>query len=172
MNNRCVSAPHDDMRRRRRESHGWRGLARSGRVVGPREGDGSLIYARLVALASINLGGSCHCKWASARVSGRREEAKSGTRRCRDTAFTWCVWESPRSQCGQGGFVLLALACSVARRFGESAPRWPAGSPPQWQRPRMRGCVRTRDRIAKPRWRWVRIGHAKRTSEFYTWEMR
>ena len=28
------------------------------------------------------------------------------------------------------------------------------------------------DRIAKPRWRWVRIGHAKRTSEFYTWEMR
>ena len=37
--NRCVSAPHDDMRQRRRESHGWRGLARSGRVVGPREGD-------------------------------------------------------------------------------------------------------------------------------------
>ena len=66
VNNRCVSAPHDDMRRRRRESHGWRGLARSGRVVGPREGDGSLIDARLVALASINLGGSCHCKWASA----------------------------------------------------------------------------------------------------------
>ena len=36
-----------DMRRRRRESHGWRGLARSGRVVGPREGDGSLIDSRL-----------------------------------------------------------------------------------------------------------------------------
>ena len=54
VNNRCVSAPHDNMRRRRRESHGgWRGLARSGRVVGPREGDGSLIDARLVALASI-----------------------------------------------------------------------------------------------------------------------
>ena len=35
----------------------------------------------------------------------------------------------------------------------------------------MRGCVRTRDRIAKPRWRWVRIGHAKRTSELSTWEM-
>ncbi len=44
------------MRQRRRESHGWRGLARSGRVVGPREGDGSLIDARLVALASTNLG--------------------------------------------------------------------------------------------------------------------
>ena len=62
----CLRTPHDDMRRRRRESHGWRGLARSGRVVGPREGYGSLIDARLVALASINLGGSCHCKWASA----------------------------------------------------------------------------------------------------------
>ena len=36
----------------------------------------------------------------------------------------------------------------------------------------MRGCVRTRDRIDKPRWRWVRIGHAKRTSELATWEMR
>ena len=35
----CLPAPHDDMRRRRRESHGWRGLARSGRVVEPREGD-------------------------------------------------------------------------------------------------------------------------------------
>ena len=68
MNNRCVSAPHDDMRRRRRESHGWRGLARSGRVVRPREGDDSLIDARLVALASINLGGSCHCEWANARL--------------------------------------------------------------------------------------------------------
>ena len=99
---------------------------------------------------------------------------KGGTRRCRDTAFTWCVWESPRSQCGQGGSVLLALACSAARRLGESAPRWPAGSPAQWQRPQMRGrgCVRTRGRIAKPRWRWVRIGHAKRTSELATWEMR
>ena len=54
VNNRCVSAPHDDMRQRRRESRGWNGLARSGRVVGPRQGDGSLIDARLVALASIN----------------------------------------------------------------------------------------------------------------------
>ena len=60
----------------------------------------------------------------------------------------------------------MALACSAARRLGESAPRWPSGSPPQWHRPRMRGCVRTRlgGRIAKPRWRWVRIGHAKRTA--------
>ena len=83
-------------------------------------------------------------------MSGRREEAKGGTRRCRDTAFTWCAWESPRSQCGQGGFVLLALACSAARRLGESAPRWPAGSPAQWQRPRMWICVGPRDPDTKP----------------------
>ena len=42
VSNMCVATPHDDMRRRPRESHGWRGLARSGRVVGPREDDGPL----------------------------------------------------------------------------------------------------------------------------------
>ena len=51
------------------ESRTWRGLARSGRVVGPREGDGSLFDTGLFALTSINLGGSCHCEWASARLS-------------------------------------------------------------------------------------------------------
>ena len=90
-------------------------------------------------------------------MSGRREEAKGGTRRCRDTAFTWCAWESPRSQCGQGGFVLLALACSAARRLGESAPRWPAGSPAQWQRPRMWICVGPRDPPTKPSRGWLRV---------------
>ena len=61
-NNRCVSAPHDDMHRRRRESHGWRGLLRSDRVVGLREdGDTSaatgLVRLRVqtwVALATAN----------------------------------------------------------------------------------------------------------------------
>ena len=95
-------------------------------------------------------GGSCHCKWASACVSGRREEAKGGTQRCRDTAFTWCVWKSPRSQCGQGELVFLALAGRAVRRLGESAPRWPAGSPAQWQRPRMWICVGPRDPDTKP----------------------
>ena len=90
-------------------------------------------------------------------MSGRREEAKGGTRRCRDTAFTWCAWESPRSQCGQGGFVLLALACTAARRLGESAPRWPAGSPAQWQRPRMWICVGPRDPSTKPSRGWLRV---------------
>ena len=76
--NRCVSAPHDGMRRRRRESHGWRGLARSGRVVGPREGDGSLIDARLVALVSINLGGSCVPLQMGKRVSERATRGGEG----------------------------------------------------------------------------------------------
>ena len=60
------------------------------------------------------------------------------------------------------------LVGSVTRRRGGPA----AGSPAQWQRPRMQGCVRTRNRIAKSRWRWIRIGHAKRTPIFATWEMR
>ena len=137
-------------RRRRRESHGRRGLARSGRVVGPREGDGFLIDARPVAVASTNLGGSCHCEWASAWVGGRREEAKGGTRRCRDTAFTWCVWENARSQCEQGGLVFLALARSAARRLVGSVTRRLAGSPAQWQTPRIWICAGPRDRPTKP----------------------
>ena len=56
------STPHNDMHRRRRESHGWRGLLRSGRVVGSREdGDSStatgLVRLRVqtwVALATAN----------------------------------------------------------------------------------------------------------------------
>ena len=48
--NRCVSTPHDDMHRRRRESHGWRGLLRSGRVVGSREGGDSSAATGLVRL--------------------------------------------------------------------------------------------------------------------------
>ena len=83
-------------------------------------------------------------------MSGRREEAKDGTRRCRDTAFTRCVWESPRSQCGQGGFVLLALVGPAVHLLGDSAPRWPAGSPAQWQRPRMWICAPGGDRAILP----------------------
>ena len=44
----------------------------------------------------------------------------------------------------------MALAGPAVRRLGDSAPRWPAGSPAQWQRPQMRGCVMWRDRAAKP----------------------
>ena len=58
------------------------------------------------------------------RVSERATRGGEGRkRRCRDTAFTWCAWKSPRSQCGQSGFVLLELACSAARRLCEPACR-------------------------------------------------
>ena len=57
VDNRCVSAPHDDdMRRRRRESHGWRGLARSGRVVGPGEGWRSLFLLYFTAISRLSRG--------------------------------------------------------------------------------------------------------------------
>ena len=114
--------------------HGWRGLARSGRVVGPREGNGSLIDARLVALASMTLGGSCHCKWASTRVSGRREEAKGGTRRRWDTAFTWCVWETLGASADKASLFSWRLR---AGRFVGSVT-WRRGGPPA-HRPSGRG---------------------------------
>ena len=48
-------------------------------------------------------------------------------------------------QCGQGGLVFLALVGPAVHLLGDSAPRWPAGSPAQWQRPRMWICVGPRD---------------------------
>ena len=62
LDNRCVYAPNDGMQRRRRGSYGRRGLARSGRIVGSRDGDSSLTAAGLVAVASANPGGSGHCE--------------------------------------------------------------------------------------------------------------
>ena len=50
----------------------------------------------------------------------------------------------------KAGLVFLALAGPAVRRLGGSAPRWPAGSPAQWQRHQMRGCVIWRGRAAKP----------------------
>ena len=80
---RCVSAPHDGMRRRRKESHGWRGLLRSGRVVESREDGGSLTASaaglvRLrvqtwVALATAN-------GQARERVSERVRATRGGER--------------------------------------------------------------------------------------------
>ena len=120
---RCVSALHDGMQRRRRESYGRRGLARSGRVVGSREGVSSSAAAGLVAGASANPGGSGHCEWPSA-VSGRATtgEAKGGTRRYRDTSltsFARCVWNGHWVRCERGRLVLLTLARSAARRLGD-----------------------------------------------------
>ena len=45
-----ASAPHDDMHRSRMESHGWRGLLRSGRVAGSREDGDSPTATGLVWL--------------------------------------------------------------------------------------------------------------------------
>ena len=73
-----------------------------------------------------------------------------GFERTWDTAFTWFVWESPRRQCGQGELVFLALVGPAVRRLGDSAPRWPAGSPAQWRRPRIWICVGPRDPATKP----------------------
>ena len=56
------------MQRRRRESYGQRGLARSGRVVGSREGVSSSTAAGLEAVASANLGGSGH--WDTTAADG------------------------------------------------------------------------------------------------------
>ena len=102
----------------------------------------------------INLGGFGHCEWPSVPVRERREEAKGRARRHRDIAFAHRARNDPCDQCGQGGLVFLALAGPAVRQLGDSAPRWPAGSPAQWQRPRtwprMWICVGPRDPATKP----------------------
>ena len=70
------------MHRRRRESHGWRGLLRSGRVVGSREdGDFSaatgLVRLRVqtwVALATAN-GQACASKRAT--IGGKKQSSEA-----------------------------------------------------------------------------------------------
>ena len=130
LKNGFLLVPRGGRWRRPRESHGRFGLARSGRVVRSRESDdlpsGGI---GLVLVASVNLGGSCHCEWPSARDGGRREEAKWGTWRCRDTAFTWCVCNRPWGQRERAELSCLALAGFAARRLGDSAAWRPVGSP-------------------------------------------
>ena len=99
--------------------------------------------ARMVTLQP--LPGWCGCVYKpgwlwplqmAKRVSRvRREEAKGRARRHRDTSFGHRTRDDPCGECGQDGLVLLALAGPAVRRLGGSAPRWPAGSPAQWQRP-------------------------------------
>ena len=71
-------------------------------------------------------------------------------------------------QCGQGGHIFLALAGPAVRRLGDSAPRWPAGSPAQWQTPGKWGCVGTRDRATKPSRGWLRVAYLKAHSKILT----
>ena len=124
------------MQRRRKESCGRRGLARSGRVVGSRAGDSSSTAAGLEAVASANLGGSGHCEWPSI-VSGRatrggerRNTALSGHRSCearlkRTFCSVWTRWDSVcwRSRARR-------LVGSVTRRRGGSSAHRPSGRDP------------------------------------------
>ena len=63
-NNRCVSAPHDDMHRRRGESRGWRGLLRRGRVVGSRREDGG----SLAAIGLVRVSGCKRQTWWTGKL--------------------------------------------------------------------------------------------------------
>ena len=65
-------------------------------------------------------------------------------------AFAYRARNDPCDQCGQGGLGFLALAGPAVRWLGDSAPRWPAGSPAQWRRPRMWTCVGPHDPATKP----------------------
>ena len=119
--NRCSTTPNDCRWRRSRDSRGRLGPAHGDRVVGLRESDGSQNGVGLVAVASANLGGSGHCEWPGTCVSGRREEAKGGTRRRMIKAFRWCVSNDPWGQCKRRGFNFLVRARSAARLLGGSA---------------------------------------------------
>ena len=135
-----------------RESYGRHGLARSGRVVGSREGDSSSTAAGLVAVASANPGGCGHCEWPSVvtgratRGGERRNTAVSG-HRIRAVHLGW-----PLGPVRARWARLLALARSAPRRLGGSVAWRLVGSPAQWERPRNQSHVAVRDRTTKPSW--------------------
>ena len=104
-------------------------------------------------------------------MGGRREEAKGGTRRRRDTAFARCVWNGHWVRCGRGGLVFLALARSAARRLGDSAARRLVGSQAQWERPRNRSHVAARDRTTKPSWGSDAQAELRRVPAFLSMEV-
>ena len=83
--NRCVSAPHDGMRRRRREIHGLRGLLRSGsgRVAGSRGRRWRSDPSQAAALEPTKLGGCGHCKWPTKRVQSAECATRGDERRNR-----------------------------------------------------------------------------------------
>ena len=98
-------------------------------------------------------------KRASKRAT--REAANGRARRQRDIAFAHRARNDPCGQCGQGGLVFLALAGPAVRRLGDSAPKSPAGSPAQWQRPRVWICVGSRDPATNPSRVWLRVAVRK-----------
>ena len=136
----------------RRESHGWHGLLRSGRVVGSREGGGSstatgLVRLRVqtwVALATAN---GQACEQESDERRRKSKHGGTGTSHSRTAPGT-----TRAIGVDKAGLLSWRLRAGrfVGRRLGDSAPRWPAGSPVQWQRPRMRGCVMWRNPTTEP----------------------
>ena len=149
-NSRCFTTPHGGRWRRSRGSHGRLGLAHSDRVVGSRESDGSQNGVGLVAVASVNLGGSGHCEWPDTCVSGQREEVKGGTRRRMIKAFRWCVSNDPWDQCERRGLNFLVRARSAARLLGGSAVSGLGGLPAHWPSGRDPGCGFTSQRRIAP----------------------
>ena len=141
------------MRRRPRESHGWRGLLRSGRVTGSREAsDHSIPVRRLrlrprnwVALATKN--SQACAEWAT-RGDERRNTAAHGHGISLGAFRTVNPW----GRCGRGGLDFLALVHSAARQLGGSAACRAVSSPAQWQRPRKWICARAPHRATKPSW--------------------
>ena len=132
VNNRGVSAPHDDMHRRRRESHGWHAPLRSGRVAGSREGGDSsaatgLVRLRVQAWVALATAPLRMAKRVSKRATrgGERQSTEAPGYRIRaprPERPVRSVWRRRAwfpGVCGAGD-------SSVRRLGGSALRRWPA----------------------------------------------
>ena len=127
------------MRRRRRESHGWRVLLLSGRVTGSREGGGYPTPVGRLRLRPRNWVALATTNGQSVSMSGRRVEPKGGTRRRMAMSFRWVRFElSLRSVWTRRARFpgARALGGSSAWRLGGLSGRQLTGHRPsgQWQR--------------------------------------
>ena len=126
-NNRCVSAPHNDIHRCWRERHGWRGLLRSGRVVGSRQDGGSSAATGLVRLRRVQTWVPGWL-WPLLRMAKcvsreRREEAEGRAWRQRDIAFAHRARNDPCDECsvvvcGHHGYCPLKQYSPAAGAWG------------------------------------------------------
>ena len=128
------------MQRRRRESYGRRGLARSGQVIGSHEGVSSSTAAGLEAVASGNLGPGWlwplrmakSCEWAGDERKRKAEHGGVGTPHSRGASGM--VIGSGAGEVGSFSWRSRArrLVGSVARRRGGSSARTgPVGETPE-----------------------------------------